>query len=250
MGVAAKVGPRVVVLRVVGGPNVFAELGSLGIDLDSGDSYTFYGGHRLWVAPERPAITYTPDDGPVVLTRSGAAVSSSDPTGPFAKDVTVALQDGLVRVEHRMRNNGSQPASVAAWAITQLQPGGIAYLPVVPVADDAYQPDRIIVAWPYAEWTDPLIELDRDEMRLLPNRSNATKFGTRLGAEPLRYDWGALRFTKWVEPVEPATYGDLGANAQIYANDRFVELETLSPMVRLHPGESITHTERWTLEEI
>jgi hypothetical protein len=40
---------------------------------------------------------------------------------------------------------------------------------------------------------------------------------------------------------------DHGCNAESYCNDEFIELETLGPLVKLEPGQFVTHTETWEL---
>ena len=42
-------------------------------------------------------------------------------------------------------------------------------------------------------------------------------------------------------------YPDGGMSCEVYASALFTECETLSEVKKLKKGESITHTERWTL---
>ena len=60
-----EVGPRILRLGPVDGPNLFfedsAQLGQTG-----GDSWRIYGGHRFWTAPENED-SYAPDNEPVQL---------------------------------------------------------------------------------------------------------------------------------------------------------------------------------------
>jgi hypothetical protein len=44
-----------------------------------------------------------------------------------------------------------------------------------------------------------------------------------------------------------AEYYDFGSSSECYCNDHFLELETLAPISKLAPGESVTHTETWEL---
>src|SRR5947209_869066 len=64
MIVTLEVGPRIIRLGQIGGPNEFVEypdeMGKRG-----GDEYRSYGGHRLWIAPEEMPKTYFPDNAPV-----------------------------------------------------------------------------------------------------------------------------------------------------------------------------------------
>lgn len=49
-------------------------------------------------------------------------------------------------------------------------------------------------------------------------------------------------------PVYPAApHVDLGCNAEIYCNDRYLELETLGPLTVLRPGGQACHTEIWEI---
>jgi hypothetical protein len=45
------------------------------------------------------------------------------------------------------------------------------------------------------------------------------------------------------EPQKP--YFDYGSSSECYCKDQFLELETLSPIHTLAPGDSATHTETW-----
>ena len=49
--------------------------------------------------------------------------------------------------------------------------------------------------------------------------------------------------------TERARYPDGGVNFETYTDARFLELESLSPLVSLAPGASVVHTETWTLED-
>ena len=250
VAVATQFGPRLLGLRLAGEHNVFAELGSAGIDRGPAGKYSFYGGHRVWVSPEVPEITYAPDDLPVTLEERGSQITVRSDDGPFAKAISIAFDGEAVQVGHRLSNQTGASAEAAAWAITQLRPGGTARLPLATTAldDHGLQPNRMVVAWPYTNWADPLVELDNDEIRLLAGRSTPTKVGTVIGGNGvLTYDLDGLRFSKRIEASLGAVHADLGANGQIYANDQFVELETVGPLVTLGPGESTTHTEWWAL---
>ena len=57
---------------------------------DSG-TYRFHGGHRLWAAPEVPAITYAPDDHPCAVTTGddGLTIRAPVDAAGLIKDVSV-----------------------------------------------------------------------------------------------------------------------------------------------------------------
>ena len=64
----AETGPRITGLRVGDQENLFAELPGLVIERPGEEPFRFLGGHRLWLAPEVPAVTYLPDDEAVAFT--------------------------------------------------------------------------------------------------------------------------------------------------------------------------------------
>ena len=66
--VTKSVGPRVLSLQLAGGENLMAELPDFVTDCPGTGTFHFYGGHRLWHAPEEPSRTYLPDDEPVEIS--------------------------------------------------------------------------------------------------------------------------------------------------------------------------------------
>jgi len=63
--VTRSVGPRILSFGFKDGENLFAELPETVIEVPGGGTFRFYGGHRLWHAPEEPGRTYLSDDAPV-----------------------------------------------------------------------------------------------------------------------------------------------------------------------------------------
>lgn len=58
-------------------------------------------------------------------------------------------------------------------------------------------------------------------------------------------------FMKWsrLHDDEP-TYADLGASTRCYREQRFLEVESLTPIARLEPGRQTTHYEVWQIIEM
>ena len=66
-----------------GQPNLFAELPHLTLDCPGTDEkFVAYGGHRLWHAPQMPARTHLPDNGPVLVTPITGGVEVVQPVEP------------------------------------------------------------------------------------------------------------------------------------------------------------------------
>ena len=47
--------------------------------------------------------------------------------------------------------------------------------------------------------------------------------------------------------ISGAQYPDFGCNFEVFTNPEFIELETLGPLVELHPRETVEHREEWWL---
>ena len=238
-----------------GGENVFAELGDMGIDLPDGGKYHLRGGHRLWAAPEVPAVTYEPDDDEVTVAESadGLVVRQRGASGAgIGKTIKVSLSDGAVRVTHALTNERSDTVDVAPWAITQLRAGGTAIIPLPLDPADAHglQPNGSIVIWPYTGVADNPFVMHNRLVLLDADRSSATKIGVALERGWIAYVRNGVVFVKRSVHRTGARYLDLGASGQCYSNPDFIELETLGPQTHLEPGESARHTETWELHTV
>lgn len=244
------------------GPNLLAELPDVQLPSPHGP-YTLYGGHRLWHAPEDPTRTYVPDDEGVTIhaTSHGARMHlPADAHSHIAKTMEVELLDndssdeqlsGSVRVRHTLRNEGRWPVQLAAWGITQLPPGGVAILPQssTPLDEAGLLPNRRLILWPYTRLSDPRLA-PQDDLILVHGRADiAPRF--KIGIMN-RHRWAAhlgqgYLFCKFTEPQPQQPHPDMGSNTEVYTDDRFLELETLSPLKRLAPGQELSHEEIWEI---
>ena len=123
--------------------------------------------------------------------------------------------------------------------------GGIACLPQ-PGISNGLLPNRELVLWPYTRLHDARLDLQDDLIILNGYPGDAPcKIGSRNPAGWLCYIRNGKGLTKHsiFEPV--AVYPDWGCNAELYAWDRFIELETLGPLVQLEPDASVFHKEIW-----
>lgn len=246
--IATAYGPRITGLVPTGGTNLFAELGDLGIDLADGDRYVFRGGHRLWLAPEVPAFTYVPDNRPVTTGRDRNATFATAAAAGIEKSIIIEVgaSEAIVTVEHTVTNRMDESISVAPWAITQLRTGGTAFLPVDRGPSDSHglQANHAVVGWPYTDWANLGYNPAASVIQVDGDRESPTKIGTSLGRGWLAYVIDGWLFAKYARPG-PATPVDLGAQAEIYANADFVELETLGTLTALEPEASVGHREVW-----
>ena len=249
--VSTGVGPRILSFTAGDLPNLLAWLPGVGLDLDDGRRFSFYGGHRLWVAPEVPSWTYEPDGTPVTATTMPDGVRFETASGqvPVRKEVRVSIDGSQLVVDHTLINERNRPVALAAWAITQLTPGGTGIIPLprTPADPHGLQGNRLLVGWPYTDFADPLLGLGGDLITVEARRVSPAKLGIELRRGWLAYVSGSTAFVKRAAHYEGARYPDLGASAECYCNDVFLELETLSPTWELPPGEEVQHQERWEL---
>jgi hypothetical protein len=250
--VTRSVGPRIISLRLNGGENLLAELPDYVTERPDGRTYHFYGGHRLWHAPEDMPRTYALDDGPVEVTPKPDGLLVTQPLEPqtgIEKSMHISLVDEKpqVIVRHTLTNLGMWPVECAPWAITQLKPGGVAILPQSQQPTD-FLPNRSLALWPYTEIADPQVTWGgRYILVRAEKRDGAFKVGFPNLRGWLAYWNAGTLFVKRAAFDPGAAYYDFNSSSECYCNGRFLELETLGPVRSLEPGASVTHVETWEL---
>lgn len=251
-----EVGPRVLSYRLKNGPNVFfcrvEDMGRTG-----GNEFRAYGGHRLWHAPEALARTYTRDNRPVAFTQLPQGVRltmAADELAGVEKEIDVALaEEGpLVTIVHRLTNRTPWPVELAAWAITQVAPGGLQIAPLPPHAP--HGPEHLLPAhtfslWSYSNLADPRWRLGARYVALRqdPSAEGAQKLGMRIAAGWSAYAYRDHLFVKRFAWAPEAKYPDHGVNYETFTNSDMLELESLGPLCVLEPGATVRHVERWSL---
>jgi hypothetical protein len=244
--VTVDAGPRVVRLSTPGGTNVFAETPNAGWDTVHGRPFRLLGGHRLWFAPEPPREQQVPDDDPVDVRVDGATVTAQ--RGARELELRLADDGPRVRVRHVLTNDSNSRVRVAAWALTQLRPGGVAVVPLGGSGGPEQLPDRNVVLWPYSSLEDPRFALTDRELRVQAKPGESFfKVGCLNRSGEIAYELDDATFVKRFDPEPDAEHADGGANVEVYVCDEFIELETLSPLRVLPPGGSIEHVEEWEL---
>jgi hypothetical protein len=250
-------GPRIVGLYLIGSSeNLLAETPEVSWDTPYGE-YHLIGGHRLWIAPESPQYTSIPDDHGLGITgldeTSAGGIRLTQPPDAathVSRSIDILLDPArpVITLTHRLTNLGSQPFTGAAWAITQLPLGGVALLPFSneKVDENGLQPNRSLVIWPYTHWEDARLQVSDLGCTLRGSpESTPCKIGSFNRPGWLGYYWKEFFFVKLFTPQENVFYTDLMCNAELFVQDRFLELESLSPLATLEPGGTITHVETW-----
>jgi hypothetical protein len=112
------------------------------------------------------------------------------------------------------------------------------------------QPTNPLVMWAFTHLDDPRWRLSRKYLCCCARiRTTQTR---KSWATYNQHTWGAYLlngelFVKRYEALAtPATYPDFGCTFETFTNADILELETLGPLTTLAPGQSVSHTERWT----
>jgi hypothetical protein len=251
LSVAAGFGPRILGLRIEGGPQMFAELANdLVLEGHPAGPYRFRGGHRLWAAPEVPELTYAPDEVACRIDRDEQTLTITGPpdAGGLEKSMMIAPVGRSLLVVHQLANRSRGDLEVAPWAITQLRPGGTALIPLGEPRAAGPQADRSLVLWPYTDLADDRVRWLREAVVFSARPGPNWKIG--VGPDPgrLGYWLDGHLFVKSITADAGGSYPDRGAVGQVYANDLFCELESIGPIATLAPGAGTVHHETWTVE--
>ena len=249
----SEAGPRIVRLSAFGKENLFADIPTK-VNTPYGDFF-FRGGHRLWHAPEVMPRTYIPDNDGVSVEELTDGVrlhgSTEKETGiTKAIEIHLSVDRAAVTLKHILRNDSLWQVKLAPWALTMFRLGGTVILPQ-PIGNtdqNSLLNNRILAFWPYTHINDPRLILRDDYILLHADPSPSPfKIGYYNPHGWIAYWLDGILFRKTFDVSPCAAYPDGGCNAESYCNDRFVELESLGPLVGLEPGEEVSLTETWEL---
>lgn len=260
--VTTDLGPRVIFYGKCGGENIMYEdhedlINKGGEYFDENLAgkgiWHIYGGHRLWKSPEY-IDTYYPDNAPVdVQYVEGGAVftSEAEVTTGIRKSISITMQDGgEITLVHSFTNVGDKTTTpISMWGLTVLDKGAKAYIPLSQ-EDTGFLANRNIVLWPYTDVKDERLTITNDQVTLQQkNIAQPIKVGMSI-KQAVTVKTKGLKFTLDFDYLEGERYPDYECNVESYTNNIMLEIETLSPLYELQPGETKTHVERWNLQEI
>ena len=256
--VATDIGPRVLGYNFVGGENVLGEHPEISVTTKWGE-FKPWGGHRLWTAPEAMPRSYAPDNDAVEFEadgeRSCRLVREVERNTQVRKELIVTLDEegSGVTLTHRVTNRGAWRVELGAWGLTIMRGGGVVVIPQEPYGPHPQNllPARPLVLWPYTDMSDTRFSFGRRFVRLRSDESNAEpqKIGLANKQGWAGYILDSTLFVKHFAYEEGATYPDYGCNNEFFTAGLFIEVESLSPLKQLEPGDTIEHVERWLLFE-
>ena len=257
--VTLDVGPRVIHCSLAGGENLFwvnknhiMEVPGLDEAFHKGATYAPMGGHRLWSSPEHPLHSYFPDTDPVAVEALPNGVTLTPPPRPITGEqhrmqVTID-ENSEITVTCSITNAGSGDLTLAPWCVTQMASGGVEIIPHSK-RETGLLPDRRLSVWPYTDMGDPRLCWGDDYVTLAPDCavSRALKIGMHNRDAWALYLTGHTAFLKRFDVADDGVYPDGGVSYETYCNEHFMEMESLGQLVTLAPGQTASHTERWTL---
>lgn len=248
LNIVTEVGPRALSLTLGRGPNLLFD------DVDeviADDDWKIIGGHRFWVAPET-AATYAGD----IVTNCEATIDGDtlritappDEATGFQKSLAVSPAPGGFRLVHTLSNVGgvlTPPGSI--WALTCMRPVGKCAIPWIHGTKDW----RLASIQYWDKWMDHGSDIESkqwvetsDLFEIHPTGEEGKVGSATTGGWVGQWSDDAT-FIKQFTPQRGGQYPDGGCTIELYTCEYFIELETLSPLATLAPGESISHEERW-----
>jgi len=251
-------GPRILHYSFDGEENILGWHPDAAITTELGE-WRPYGGHRLWLAPENFPFSYAPDGDPIEYALesdlSVRLTRLSDAAGVQKEIVVTLAPEGTrVTIDNRLTaTRDNDPAEFAAWALTIMRPGGEVIVPnepLRPYSPETLLPVRSMALWSYTDFTDPRWRFEKDHicLRVDENLETQQKFGVLNTQGWAAYNWQDVTFVKRFDYLEGATYPDMNSNTEVYVAGTFVEVETLSPLVKAELGKTIVHREIWELQ--
>jgi len=255
--VTGDVGPRIIRFGFIGKNNLFKEFPEQ-LGKTESDEWLSFGGHRLWHSPESLTRTYYPDLEPILIqeTKNGLiATQKPEPTTGLQKQIKITLSPDKpeVQVRHTLINHNLWAIEAAPWAISVMEVGGTAILPLPPRGShsDFLLPTSVLSMWSYTNLSDPRWILGERYILLKqdPQISKPQKLGI------LATDgWAAFTnfdclFVKRVPFQLDGIFPDMGVNFEVFTNEDILEVESLGPLENIQPKGKIEHLENWSLYE-
>lgn len=249
------VGPRVIRFGFVGGKNVFKEFAPMMGGAGEGE-WMIRGGHRLWHAPEGKPRSYALDNSPVALEELGPMSIRLTPApeveNGIQKQIDIIMSDDAneVMVTHRLTNIGAWDILLAPWALSVMDAGGMAIVPLPPKQPHAavLTPGFPLVMWPYTEMGDSRFRWGNRYITFTQDSSKGPgKFGMLLQEGWAAYLVHHTLFVKYFDLEPYAEYPDYGCNFETFSNEEMLEVESLGSLDVLEAGGVVEHVETWRL---
>ena len=261
--VTVDIGPRIIRFGYVGGQNIMCSNRDAFPPKDDKEFTDYFGegkkwenlaGHRIWVSPEAYPDTYYPDLEPVdyEITEYGAIFTpAEEKENGVAKTLEIKMDpdDANMQVIMKVKNISDKAKKFSVWGLSVSEKGGCLIIPMN-TKDTGLLSNRIISVWPYTDmssdriyWGKKYVTLRQDE-----NAAEPIKLGFDLDCGTVYYCLNDDIFCKRFDTKHPyAEYPDGGCSFETYTNENMIEVESLSELKSVQPGEISELTESWSL---
>ncbi len=258
LGFTLDIGPRVI-YAAIDGDNIFyndterltSQRGeAMEEKFGTGECWQLFGGHRVWLSPERFPDTYRPDSKKVAyrIENDTITVTGNDYCGIVTELEAEFTESNSVNVTNRIYNNTQSPVYGSVWALSVMDKGGIAFTPQ-DTSDQGLLHNRTISLWSYTDLHDDRLTINNESISVSQSCdcTSPLKLGVNNTLGVCAYYNRGKLFVKRFSPDFSLPYPDGNVSCEIYTCKYFSELETLSPMSEIAPSSFAEHKERWTL---
>ncbi len=216
-----------------------------------------YGGDKLWPAPQ--AVWGWPPD-PVmdsgahtIKTLSGNRVQTMGQKSPkhnlrFRREITLDTKGTGVTFVNSVFNTGEKEAEWSVWEVAQVVSPNVVIMPL-------HKGGKFPTGYYTFKDADPAegkLKIVGNEVRVERDAKRSSKIGSDSPLGWIASEKSGTRFEISHKPDPKATYPDDGCHLEIYTNPdplAYVEMELLSPLVTIAPGERYAHITRWKLSK-
>ncbi len=261
--VTVDLGPRIIRFGFVGGENILCDNRKAFTPMTDkkytdyfgeGKAWESFGGHRVWLTTESYPETYTPDDEKVnyTVTEFGAIFEANDDIKNGVKksfEIKMDNDDASMQINTKIKNISAKDKEFAVWCISVSAAGGTLIVPMN-TNDTGLLHNRQISVWPYTDLSDSRLRFGKKYVTIKQdtNATNPLKMGFDLNAGQVYYIVGDNVFCKKYENNHPnGIYPDNNVSFETYTNNVMIEIENLSEVKKVAPGDCNTMVETWSL---
>ncbi len=252
IGIPLEFGIRIGHLSYKSEENLFYEQPNDLNDLCTPEGFRVRGGHRIWLAPESEKVYY-PDNSPIQYEISETKISlfqEEDPWLSVKKSMEITFTGKEeVQVNHIVVNTGGLPREFAIWAITSVAPLGTLQIPLR-YRESGYNPIQKITMWYYTNLGDERANYTRESITL-SHRPLLQRYKIGVGHPdgPVTYENKGVVFEKAFAIDGEAVYPDGDVSFEAFMCRHMVEIESLSRLFEVQPGDQVSFCETWRLNK-
>lgn len=260
--VTVDIGPRVIRFGYIGGQNIMNDNRNdfSGKDdevfqnyFGKGKHWELLGGHRIWTSPESYPETYYPDLDKVeyTVTENGAIFTPCAETENGMQkilELKMDPDDTNMQVKMTVKNICDKDLEFAIWGLSVCEKDGTLIIPMND-NDTGLLANRNMSIWPYTDLSNNRIYFGKKYVTVRQDRNmGPMKLGFDLNRGTAYYILGDDVFCKHHSTNHPdGVYPDNNCSFETYTNEVFIEVESLSELKVVKPGDDISLTESWSL---